>query len=181
MVARIERSEIRGRRLPRFASLNAGYELLSMRARERGAFWPNEPNCDFGQTNPMCLTPVVFKRGPIITGRGSWIPALHPLRGRRPGRRSGGATDQPAAVRNERRLGLPLSGLFFTGNAATATCHDVESRAALAFSHDMIELMEDRGEVVGLLSDPAAVDLSGSNRNRIRCSVIWILPPARPS
>jgi Short repeat of unknown function (DUF308) len=26
-----------------------------------GAFWPNEPNCDFGQTNPTCLTPVAIR------------------------------------------------------------------------------------------------------------------------
>src|SRR5215468_5284329 len=29
---------------------------------------------------------------------------------------------QPAAVRNDRRLGFPVSGLLFTGKAATATC-----------------------------------------------------------
>src|SRR5262245_29827387 len=29
---------------------------------------------------------------------------------------------QPAAVRNDCRLGFPVSGLLFTGNAATATC-----------------------------------------------------------
>jgi hypothetical protein len=63
--------------------------------------------------------------------------------------------DQPAAVRNERWRTFPVSGLFFTGNRATSTCHDVASRTAS--SHDVIELMEDRGEVEGVLGDPAAV------------------------
>src|SRR6266550_88748 len=63
--------------------------LLSMRAGERCAFWPNKPDDHFGQTKP---------NGSV------------------------GAADQPAAVRNERRPSVPVSGLFFTGNAATATC-----------------------------------------------------------
>jgi len=29
--------------------------LLSMRVGERCAFWPNEPNCDFGETNILAL------------------------------------------------------------------------------------------------------------------------------
>src|SRR5262249_13969328 len=48
-----------------------------------------------------------------------WVPALRPLCGRRPGRRSFlGTKHQPVAVGNGRRLGFPVSGLLFTGNAA---------------------------------------------------------------
>jgi hypothetical protein len=48
--------------------------LLSMRAGERCAFWPNEPNCDFGQTKPPIL--VVPAEGtqdhwPLFMGPGS--------------------------------------------------------------------------------------------------------------
>ena len=37
---------------------------------------------------------------------------------------------QPAAVGNGRRPGFPVSGLLFTGNAATSTCRAVGARAA---------------------------------------------------
>jgi hypothetical protein len=37
----------------------------------------------------------------------------------------GGAKDQPVAVRNDVWVGLPVSGLFFTGNRATPTCRAV--------------------------------------------------------
>src|SRR6266545_2142583 len=47
VVARIERSEIRGRRFPRFASLNAGYELP--RHEGKGAA------VHFGETNPTAI------------------------------------------------------------------------------------------------------------------------------
>jgi hypothetical protein len=30
--------------------------LFGMRARRRCAFWPNEPNCDFGQTKPTIMS-----------------------------------------------------------------------------------------------------------------------------
>ena len=65
------------------------------------------------------------------------------------------ARDQPAAVRNEPWPIFPVSSLFFTGNRATSTCHDAATHTAS--SHDVIELMEDRGEVEGVLGDPAAV------------------------
>src|SRR5215831_13978174 len=38
---------------------------------------------------------------------------------------SAGAKYQPAAVGNDRRLGFPVSGLFFTGNSASQTCRAV--------------------------------------------------------
>ncbi len=84
------------RRRQRLRSRRAAM-LLSMRARRRRAFWPNEPNCDFGQTNPSPGSP----------------PAP---RGRRPGRRPLGLEHQPLAVGNDRPLGFPVSGLFFTVN-----------------------------------------------------------------
>src|SRR2546430_6060732 len=35
---------------------------------------------------------------------------------------------QPAAAGNDCRLGVPVSGLFFTGNGATPTCRAVSAR-----------------------------------------------------
>src|SRR5438874_12943675 len=35
---------------------------------------------------------------------------------------------QPAAAGNDCRLGVPVSGLLFTGNAATPTCRAVSAR-----------------------------------------------------
>jgi hypothetical protein len=63
------------------------------------------------------------KRGPITTvfGYGSRLSA----RFAGVGRDDDGlvrAKQQPAAVRNDRRRGFPVSGLLFTGNAATHTC-----------------------------------------------------------
>jgi hypothetical protein len=44
-----------------------------------------------------------------------------------------GENNQPAAVETDRRLGSPVSGLFFTGNGATPTCRAVSAvrRASL--------------------------------------------------
>jgi hypothetical protein len=63
------------RRRQRLRSRRAAM-LLSMRAGERCAFWPNE--------TPLPSSP--RKREPRITGRCSWVPALRPLCGRRSGR-----------------------------------------------------------------------------------------------
>jgi hypothetical protein len=55
------------------------------------AFWPNEPNCDFGQTKPA------YSGRPAkaaITGRWSWIPALALL----------GRDDDPVVRRTNLRL-----------------------------------------------------------------------------
>src|SRR6516162_2731748 len=38
--------------------------------------------------------------------------------------------NQPAAAGNDRRVRFPVSGLFFTGNAATPTCRAVSARSA---------------------------------------------------
>src|SRR5262249_11512838 len=43
---------------------------------------------------------------------------------------SAGAKNQPAAVGNDRQLGFPVSGLFFTGSGATPTCRAVSVRSA---------------------------------------------------
>jgi hypothetical protein len=145
------------------AALRPGYE-------RRPAFAlvpPMSVAAHFGQTNPTAILAKRTQRvslrssprkeagtqdhGPVIMDPGS-PPACAGV-GRDDDRV--GVTDQPLAVGNERRLGLPVSGLFFTGNPATSTCHDVASRTAS--SHDVIELMEDRGEVEGLLGDSAAV------------------------
>src|SRR5882724_6856374 len=79
------------------------------------AFWPNEPNCDFGQTNPT-----------IILAKRSQAPR---------------ETHQPTAVRNERRPGVPVTGLFFTGNRATRTCR-AERAAILANEPNLKTLLE---------------------------------------
>jgi hypothetical protein len=64
--------------------------LLSMRARARGAFWPNEAN----------PAPVVSAKAGTHN-HGLWLLSA-PLRGRRPGRRSLIRTkNQPAAVGND--------------------------------------------------------------------------------
>src|SRR6266404_837593 len=132
IVARIERSEIRGRWLPHFAALNAGYEAAH-----------------FGETNPTNPTRVVPAHSaslraftPVFDGLWTrvnalmlgthnhglwlWVPALRPLRWRRPGRRSFMRTKhQPAAVGNDRRLRSLVSGLLFTMDGATPTCRAV--------------------------------------------------------
>ena len=69
----------------------------------------------FGETNPT------NNHGLRLS-----VPALRPLR--RVGRDDESfirTKHQPAAVGNDRRLGFPVSGLFFTGNAATPTCRAV--------------------------------------------------------
>jgi hypothetical protein len=89
--------------------------LLSMRAR--GAAY-------FRRTNPRPFWPSGSspRRAPI---RWLWVPAL----AARPGRTiAWSAKHQPAAVGNDCRLGVPVSGLFFTGNGATPTCRAVSAR-----------------------------------------------------
>src|SRR5262249_3831173 len=88
--------------------------LLSMRARGRGAFWRNEANRRFGETNPT------IHLGTHDHRRWLWVPALGTLG--RDDDRLVRAKDQPPAVRNGGRRRFPVSGLFFTGNGATATC-----------------------------------------------------------
>src|SRR5262249_5567085 len=73
---------------------------LSMRARGRRAFWRNEPNGHFGETNP---TGILAKR----TQRAFW--PNEPRRGA-----SARAKYQPAAARNERRRRFIVFGLLFT-------------------------------------------------------------------
>jgi hypothetical protein len=52
-----------------------------------------------------------------------WVPALRPLRGRRPGRRSFMRTEnQPVAAANAYRLRSIVSGLLFTMTRATCAC-----------------------------------------------------------
>jgi hypothetical protein len=109
----------------------------------------------FGETNPTNPPRVVpargtprqqkrvyarlrraMRRGDPVAGTHNhglwlWVPALRPLHGRRPGRRSFIRTrNQPAAAGNDRRLRFPVSGLLFTGNGATPTCRAVGARAA---------------------------------------------------
>src|SRR5262245_26725409 len=66
----------------------------------------------FGETNPTDPTRVVpAKAGTHNHGLWLWVPALRPLRGRRPGRRSFIKMKyQPAAVENDRWFALPVSG-----------------------------------------------------------------------
>jgi hypothetical protein len=107
--------------------------------RTQRSFWPNEPNIST-RVVPARGTPRRSRRGgplrgPMIMGRWSWIPALATLC--RDDDQSGGVTDQPAAVGNDRRHGLPVSGLFFTGNRATPTCpvHRLGSSAVRETQH----------------------------------------------
>ena len=87
--------------------------LRILAKRTPTAIWPNEASIP--RSCPR-------KRGPMITGRCSWVPALAPLgRDDDPVARR----TQPAAVGNERRHTLPVSCLFFTGNPATSTCPGV--------------------------------------------------------
>jgi hypothetical protein len=98
----------------------------AMRARERDGLFDIVRFANARAVAPVWSFP--RKREPRITGRWSWIPTLRPLCGRRPGRR-GGAKEQPVAVGNDVWVGLPVSGLFFTGNCATATCRAVSRPA----------------------------------------------------
>jgi len=110
--------------------------LLSMRARASGAFWPNEPNASHSgrpreghpathsasQTRVNALLPSrgTPLRGPMITRRWLWVPALAAL-----GRDDdpvGFVKNQPAGVGKDRRLRSVVLGLFFTMKNATFTC-----------------------------------------------------------
>jgi hypothetical protein len=81
-----------------------GAMLLSMRARRRCAFWRNEPNCDFGQTNPTIISAKPNQARVCLFGR---------------------SDGQPHAVRNDRRLRSIVSGLLFTMGFATRTCRSM--------------------------------------------------------
>src|SRR5262245_45756319 len=71
----------------------------------------------------MLARVVPAKAGTHNHGLWLWVPALRPLRGRRPGRRSFGLREhQLAAVRNDRRGSVIVSGLLFTMTFATPTC-----------------------------------------------------------
>src|SRR6516164_9512356 len=78
-----------------------------------------------------------MRRGDPVAGTHNhglwlWVPALRPLHGRRSGRRSFIRTrNQPAAVGNDRWFPSPVSGLLFTGNAATPTCRTVSASLLL--------------------------------------------------
>jgi hypothetical protein len=79
----------------------------------------NDGGCCFGEVGPQARV-VPAKAGIHDHCQWLWIPALAAL-----GRDDDGlvrAKNQPAAVRNGHRLGLPVSGLLFTGSGATATC-----------------------------------------------------------
>jgi hypothetical protein len=96
----------------------------------------------FGETNPTNPTRVVPAHSASKTrvnalmlgthnhGLWLWVPALRPLRGRRPGRRSFIRTkNQPAAARKHRRPRSVVSGLLFTMTSATPTCRAVSARS----------------------------------------------------
>jgi len=87
--------------------------LLSMRARRILA--------KRSQTNAARVVPA--KAGTHNHGLWLWVPALRPLRGRRPGRRSFMRTEnQPVAAANAYRLRSIVSGLLFTMTRATCAC-----------------------------------------------------------
>ena len=94
--------------------------LLSMRARARGAFWPNEANASYS-ARPREGHPAA---GTHDHCRWLWVPALAALG--RDDNRLVCAKHQPAAVRNDRRGTFIVSGLLFTMTFATPTCRLVE-------------------------------------------------------
>jgi len=97
----------------------------------RAAFWPNEvpPSGRPREGHPATLASRGPRRGDpgspaVVMGPGS------PLAVARVGRDDNrfSLEHQPAAVGNNWRLGVPVSGLFFTGNGATPTCRAVSAR-----------------------------------------------------
>jgi hypothetical protein len=104
-------------------------------SRKGRGHWRRAPRILAKRTQGPFRHPVVpAKAGPMITagGYGSRLSAR--FRGRRPGRRWLGPSDdglvqpehQPAAVRNDCWVGFPVSGLLFTGTFATRTCWAAE-------------------------------------------------------